>query len=53
MKSPAQPEPAAPTGDRLQKILAHAGIASRRAAETIILEGRVVVNLSLIHISYT
>ena len=33
-----------PTGDRLQKILARAGIASRRAAEAIILEGRVQVN---------
>jgi len=34
----------APTGDRLQKILAQAGIASRRKAEEIILEGRVQVN---------
>jgi 23S rRNA pseudouridine2605 synthase len=33
-----------PTGDRLQKILAQAGIASRRAAEQIILDGRVQVN---------
>ncbi len=33
-----------PTGERLQKILAQAGIASRRKAEEIILEGRVVVN---------
>ncbi len=32
------------TGDRLQKILAAAGIASRRACEQIILEGRVQVN---------
>ena len=41
-----KPEPAAdaPTGDRLQKILAQAGIASRRKAEEIILEGRVQVN---------
>jgi 23S rRNA pseudouridine2605 synthase len=30
--------------ERLQKILAHAGIASRRQAEQIILEGRVTVN---------
>src|SRR5258708_18342369 len=36
--------PAEPTGDRLQKILAQAGIASRRKAEEIILEGRVQVN---------
>ncbi len=33
-----------PAGDRLQKILAQAGIASRRAAEQIILDGRVQVN---------
>jgi 23S rRNA pseudouridine2605 synthase len=31
-------------GDRLQKILAKAGVASRRAAEQLILEGRVQVN---------
>ena len=36
--------PDAPAGDRLQKILAQAGIASRRKAEQIILEGRVQVN---------
>lgn len=30
--------------ERLQKIIAQAGIASRRAAETLILEGRVTVN---------
>jgi hypothetical protein len=42
----AQPtvEKEAPKGDRLQKILAQAGIASRRAAEQIILDGRVIVN---------
>jgi len=33
-----------PRGERLQKILAQAGIASRRKAEEIILEGRVQVN---------
>ena len=33
-----------PTGDRLQKILAQAGIASRRHAEELITEGRVQVN---------
>jgi 23S rRNA pseudouridine2605 synthase len=33
-----------PAGERLQKILAQAGIASRRKAEEIILEGRVQVN---------
>lgn len=43
--TPASPPPAAkPAGDRLQKILAQAGIASRRKAEEIILEGRVQVN---------
>jgi 23S rRNA pseudouridine2605 synthase len=41
--APKQPEEA-PKGDRLQKILAQAGIASRRKAEEIILEGRVQVN---------
>jgi 23S rRNA pseudouridine2605 synthase len=46
MKSAPKPAPVAdePRGDRLQKILAQAGIASRRAAEAIILEGRVVLN---------
>ena len=33
-----------PLGDRLQKVLAHAGIASRRAAEDLIAAGRVTVN---------
>jgi len=42
-KTPAK-SPETPTGDRLQKILAQAGIASRRKAEEIILEGRVIVN---------
>jgi 23S rRNA pseudouridine2605 synthase len=32
------------SGDRLQKILSAAGVASRRAAETLILNGRVSVN---------
>ena len=39
-----QHEDDAPRGDRLQKILAQAGIASRRAAEQIITDGRVQVN---------
>jgi 23S rRNA pseudouridine2605 synthase len=39
----------APQGDRLQKILAQAGIASRRKAEEIILEGRVQVNGTLVN----
>lgn len=42
--TPQSPAPEAPTGDRLQKILAQAGIASRRKAEEIILAGRVQVN---------
>jgi len=37
-----------PQGDRLQKILAQAGIASRRKAEQIILDGRVQVNGNVI-----
>ncbi len=35
--------------DRLQKILAHAGIASRRAAEKLIADGRVSVNGKTVH----
>ncbi len=31
-------------GVRLQKVIAVAGVASRRAAETLMLEGRVTVN---------
>lgn len=38
------PQNTEPQGDRLQKILAQAGIASRRKAEELILEGRVQVN---------
>jgi pseudouridine synthase len=38
------PRPGEGTGDRLQKVLAHAGVASRRAAEELILAGRVSVN---------
>ncbi len=34
--------------ERLQKILSHAGVASRRQAEQIILEGRVTVNGSVV-----
>ena len=41
---PTQNNDKEPRGERLQKILAQAGIASRRAAEQIILEGRVQVN---------
>lgn len=35
--------------ERLQKILSRAGISSRRAAETLILEGRVQVNGEAVH----
>ena len=42
--APRPPRPAKPGEERLQKILAAAGIASRRACEAIILEGRVQVN---------
>jgi 23S rRNA pseudouridine2605 synthase len=38
------PEDAAPEGVRLQKVLAGAGVASRRVAEDLIVEGRVRVN---------
>jgi 23S rRNA pseudouridine2605 synthase len=34
--------------ERLQKLLAHAGVASRRRAEQLILEGRVTVNGSVV-----
>lgn len=47
--TPNAPEGEAPQGDRLQKILAQAGIASRRKAEEIILEGRVVVNGTVVN----
>src|SRR5260370_26372986 len=43
-KPPTNGKPETPQGDRLQKILAKAGIASRRKTEEIILEGRVQVN---------
>ena len=50
MKRPIErTEEPARTGERLQKILAQAGIASRRAAEQIILEGRVQVNGQIVH----
>jgi 23S rRNA pseudouridine2605 synthase len=43
-KSPTSNSAEEPSGTRLQKILADAGIASRRKAEELILEGRVQVN---------
>ena len=47
-KKAASPAAKKPAGERLQKILAQAGIASRRKAEEIILEGRVQVNGTVI-----
>jgi 23S rRNA pseudouridine2605 synthase len=46
--SPLAPPPAQP-GVRLQKYLAEAGIASRRASESVILAGRVSVNGRVVH----
>jgi 23S rRNA pseudouridine2605 synthase len=41
---PRRPSASAPGGERLQKWIASAGVASRRAAEQLIREGRVSVN---------
>ncbi len=49
MTQPRTPRPPAePAGERLQKYMARCGIASRRAAEDLIAEGRVEVNGELI-----
>lgn len=52
MSSQPRPGPqkgeAAPTGERLQKVLAAAGVASRRSAEDLIRAGRVTVNQKII-----
>src|SRR6476620_5339361 len=37
-------EPTEPEGERLERVLAHRGVASRRASETLISEGHVSVN---------
>lgn len=37
-----------PQGERLQKVLAHAGVASRRAAEDMIQQGRVSVEGTIV-----
>ncbi|WP_209427045.1 pseudouridine synthase [Pararhodobacter sp. SW119] len=44
MSPPPRPDQAAPAGERIAKVLARAGVASRRAAEAMIAEGRVQVN---------
>ncbi|WP_172326910.1 pseudouridine synthase [Mangrovicoccus sp. HB161399] len=41
--------PSSPAGERIAKVLARAGVASRREAETIIAEGRVRVNGKIIN----
>ncbi|ODT97984.1 MAG: hypothetical protein ABS79_06625 [Planctomycetes bacterium SCN 63-9] len=41
---PPRDREANPDSDRLQKILAHAGVDSRRACEDLILQGRITVN---------
>ena len=38
------PEPETPEGERIAKMMARAGVASRREAERMIIEGRVTVN---------
>jgi 23S rRNA pseudouridine2605 synthase len=44
MSEHAQPNTGAPEGIRLQKVLSRAGVASRRAAEEMISEGRIEVD---------
>jgi len=41
---PLEPNPDSRAGERIAKVLARAGVASRRSAETMIAEGRVAVN---------
>ncbi len=43
-KAPAKPAGATPEGDRIAKVLARAGVASRREAERMIAAGRVAVD---------
>jgi 23S rRNA pseudouridine2605 synthase len=42
--APTGAAPEAPGGERLHRLLAHAGVASRRRAEVLMAEGRVTVN---------
>ena len=44
MNTPSNTDDAGPTGDRIAKVLAHAGVASRREAERLIEAGRISVN---------
>jgi 23S rRNA pseudouridine2605 synthase len=46
----SQPQPEPETGSRLQKVLASAGVASRRAAEDLISAGRVSVNGEVVRV---
>ncbi|WP_084691788.1 pseudouridine synthase [Desulfobacter vibrioformis] len=48
-KSTQITDPETAQGIRLQKILAHCGVCSRRKAETLILDGRVTVNGSVVN----
>lgn len=43
-RSKSSPEPDMPAGERLQRVLSQRGVASRRASEQLIIEGRVKVN---------
>lgn len=43
-KTTAEPDAPHPEGERLQKVMAAAGVASRRASEILIAQGRVTVN---------
>ena len=44
MPSTSEPRPGAPTGDRIAKLLARAGVASRREIERMIAEGRIALD---------
>lgn len=47
-KPPPKPQAGTPPGDRIAKVIARAGVASRREAERLIAEGRVTVNGAVI-----
>lgn len=48
MSQPSRPDKPTPPGDRIAKVIARAGLASRREAERMIEAGRVAVNGSVI-----